>query len=102
MRAAVLVCAGVLLNTVAASVTNPLTRSLRSRQDNGDNGGDDGGDDESNYFEEVCFPDWANDNSDSLGAHNTPCEVFQVLALECQANGTFFHLWAYSTHTWPC
>jgi len=83
MRAAVLLCGGVLLRTVAASVTLSH-RSLR-RQDDGDDG-DDGDDAEENYLSEVCFPNWSPDSDDlSTG---TPCEAFAGIQISCEANGT--------------
>lgn len=106
MRVAIVICAGALLQSVAASAASQNERSLsinlrslsmglRSlsmRQDGGDDedndGGDnDGGDDnggnddgetpEDKYLDRVCF---------NL-SQDTPCTVFEELERECQANG---------------
>jgi len=83
MRAAVLLCAGVLLNTVAASVPWTVRRSLGLRQDDGSDGGD-GEDGDSSYLAEVCYSDYLDDSAEIT----TPCEAFDVISSECEANGT--------------
>jgi len=117
MRVAIMICAGALLHSVAASAASlndrSLSKGLRSlsigpeslslrQDDGGDDGGDDGDDGGDNDNGGDNGDNGDGDNGESPHAEyldnvcfvnievatNTPCSAFQHLSFECQANGT--------------